>query len=280
LWRHFPVDDQRPEELANAILDFQKNYDFDLVKVTPASSYCIKDWGAEDEWHGNTEGTRDYSYRVVNAPEDWLKLRLLDPYEGSLGNQLTCLRMVCDELGPDVPVLQTIFNPLAQAKNLVGGQKLLVHLRQYPDAVREGLEIIAESTFRFIEACCQTGMSGIFYAVQHGSYQLLSRDEYDRFGRDYDLRLLDTVSQKWLNIHLHGKISCSKLRDYPVRVINPRSHTFPNRWVDLFPEWCVVCKDVHELALESAFKLRRYSGTKKSATSLELVVSQSHTEAT
>ena len=43
LWRHFPVDDQRPETLAAATLDFQHHYNFDLVKVTPASSFAIKD---------------------------------------------------------------------------------------------------------------------------------------------------------------------------------------------------------------------------------------------
>ena len=61
LWRHFPVDDQGPETLAAATLDFQHSYDFDLVKVTPASSFSIKDWGAEDAWEGSTEGTRRYT---------------------------------------------------------------------------------------------------------------------------------------------------------------------------------------------------------------------------
>ncbi|HEX9331036.1 MAG TPA: hypothetical protein VF896_04035, partial [Anaerolineales bacterium] len=45
LWRHFPVDDQSPETLADAHLHYQQDYDFDLVKVTPASSFCLKDWG-------------------------------------------------------------------------------------------------------------------------------------------------------------------------------------------------------------------------------------------
>jgi uroporphyrinogen decarboxylase len=222
LWRHFPVDDQTPDGLASAILDFQRLYDFDLVKITPSSSFCIKDWGAEDEWKGKSEGTRDYVHRVINSPEDWLKLTVLDPYKGTLGDQLTCLKMVCDELGSDVPILQTIFNPLAQAKNLVGGTKLLVHLRQYPDLVQAGLKTIAESTHRFIEAAARIGISGIFFAVQHASYQLLSQDEYIKFGRDYDFELLGEVSDKWLNmLHLHGEdIMFPLFTNYPVQVIN------------------------------------------------------------
>ena len=44
LWRHFPVDDQSPDGLAAAIFAFQNTFDFDLVKVTPSSSYCLRDW--------------------------------------------------------------------------------------------------------------------------------------------------------------------------------------------------------------------------------------------
>ena len=244
LWRHFPVDDQTPDGLAGAVLDFQRSYDFDLVKVTPSSSFCIKDWGVEDEWQGNTEGTREYGRRIINSPDDWIKLQPLDPYKGALGDQLTCLKMICDELGPGVPVLQTIFSPLAQAKNLVGGQKLLVHIRSYPDTIQIGLKTIAESTRRFIEAACHLGISGIFYAVQHGSYQLLSINEYIKYGRVYDLELLEVVSTKWLNmLHLHGENIMFKLfSDYPVQVINWHDReTLPNlaEGQNLYPG--VVC---------------------------------------
>ncbi len=222
LWRHFPVDDQAPESLAKAVTGFQTAYQFDLVKVTPASSYCIKDWGVEDEWRGNPEGTRQYTGRVINSAEDWLKLKILDPYQGYLGEQLTCLKLICNELGADVPVLQTIFSPLAQAKNLAGGEALLVHIRQYPEAVLEGLRTIAQSTMRFIEAAKPSGMAGIFYAVQHANYQLMSEAEYKHFGKKLDLEILSAVKDNWLNmLHLHGTNVIFKLfTDYPVQVIN------------------------------------------------------------
>lgn len=43
LWRHFPGDDQDPDELAASIIAFQRQYDFDFVKVTPDGSYSIRD---------------------------------------------------------------------------------------------------------------------------------------------------------------------------------------------------------------------------------------------
>lgn len=222
LWRHFPVDDQTPQALAEAVIDFQQTYDFDLVKVTPASSYCLKDWGVEDEWRGAVEGTRDYTRRVIQQPEDWERLPVLDPHRGHLKDMLDCLRIITVRLGDDTPVIQTIFNPLSQAKNLVGGDDLMVQMRRYPDAVRQGLETIVESTQRFIEAAMDTGIAGIFFAVQHAQYGILSEGEYASFGREFDLPVLESAHELWLNVlHLHGEqVMFEQLKDYPVQVIN------------------------------------------------------------
>lgn len=205
LWRHFPVDDQRPETLAAATLDFQNHYDFDLVKVTPASSFSIKDWGAEDIWEGHTEGTRRYTRRPIEKPQDWETLSVLSPSSPQLAGQLACLRLIRKGLPPETPLLQTIFSPLAQAKNLAGGERLIVHLRQHPQAVLKGLEAIAETTRRFVEACLETGLDGVFYAVQHAQAGLLTLDEYKTFGLPNDLASLEPARSLWCNLlHLHG----------------------------------------------------------------------------
>lgn len=222
LWRHFPVDDQTPDGLARATAAFQRTFDFDFVKLTPESSFCLKDWGAQDEWRGATEGTRTYTHRVIQHPDDWAKLPLLDPNRGHLGRQIECIQMLVKESGPDTPIIQTIFNPLSQAKNLVGNENLLVHLRRYPKAVHEGLQIITESTRRFIEAITNTGIAGIFFATQHAQYGLLTSEEYNIFGTNYDLQVLEPAQDLWFNVlHLHGSdIMFDAFTSYPVQVIN------------------------------------------------------------
>jgi len=222
LWRHFPVDDQTPQGLAQSITIFQHTFDFDLVKVTPASSYCLKDWGAQDEWRGNPEGTREYTRRVILDPEDWGQLPLLNPKRGYLGAELETLRLLVQELGPEIPIIYTIFNPLSQAKNLVGGAELLVQLRRYPEALHVGLKIIAESTLRFIQVLHETGIDGIFYAIQHAQYGLLTEQEYQQFGKTYDLQVLEAAEAfKLKMLHLHGKdVMFDLAADYPVNIIN------------------------------------------------------------
>ncbi len=222
LWRHFPGDDFRPEDLAAETVAFQRRYDFDFVKVTPASSFCLQDWGAEDVWLGDMEGTREYTVHPIKSPADWYALQPLNPTQGALGAQLQALRLIARELGEEVPFIQTIFSPLAQAKNLVGEENLLVHMRREPGALCAGLETITETTVRFVEAARETGIAGIFYAVQHAQYRLLSEAEYTVYGRPYDLRILEAAQGLWFNVlHLHGTgVMFDLLADYPVQVIN------------------------------------------------------------
>lgn len=206
LWRHFPGDDQRPADLAWATLMWQATWDWDFVKVSPASSFCLVDWGAQDRWVGGDEGNREYVRRVIAAPEEWGRLPALDCTKGALGGQIDCLRRLGDAAGDDLPFIQTVFSPLAQAKNLAGGDRLASHIRQAPEQVRAGLETITQTTLHFIEAAKGTGIAGIYYAVQMANFGVLTEEEYRAFGEPYDRRILAAVQDCWFNmVHLHGR---------------------------------------------------------------------------
>jgi uroporphyrinogen decarboxylase len=176
----------------------------------------------EDKWEGDTEGTRRYTKRAVHDPSDWEKLPILNPDSPHLANQLKCLRLIRSELDPQTPILQTIFNPLAQAKNLAGGESLIVQLRKYPEAVMKGLEIIAESTRRFIAAAVETGIDGIFYAIQHAQSHLLTEEEFSKFSLPFDASLLKSFKDLQFNmVHLHGNnVMFDQVSDLPMSILN------------------------------------------------------------
>jgi len=222
LWRHFPVDDQEPETLAEATIAFQEDFDFDFVKVSPSSSFCLREWGAMDVWRGDPEGTRDYSRRPIEEPKDWLDLKPLRVTEGNLGKQLACLTILQKRLGDQVPYIQTVFSPLSQAKNLAGGERLLEHLRRDPRSVEAGLKTIAATTAAFIQEAIKTGISGIFFAVQHASFGLLDREAFRRYGKVFDREVLDVAQGLWLNVlHLHGSaLMFDVASTYPTSVVN------------------------------------------------------------
>lgn len=222
LWRHWPGDDQDAHALAAAHLKWQQDYDWDVLKVGPASSYSVVDWGVRDRWVGHIEGTREYTHRPIQQAADWAELRPLDPNHGMLATQLKTLRLVKEAVGDTVPVLATIFAPLSQAKHLADNEPMLTHLRHQPELFRQGQETIVESTLRFIEAAKKIGIDGIFYAIQHARYPLLSRAEYEKWGRPFDLQILNAVQDLWLNmVHLHSTdVMFDLVAAYPVQLLN------------------------------------------------------------
>ncbi|MBK8984936.1 MAG: uroporphyrinogen decarboxylase [Chloroflexi bacterium] len=222
LWRHWPGDDQDPHALAAAHLKWQQDYDWDLLKIGPSSTYSVEDWGVQTRWVGHIEGTREYTRRTIHQPDDWASLSPLEPNAPNLAAQIESLRMVGEAVGETVPFIATIFSPLSQAKHLAGDPLMLSHMRRDPDAFHQGLATITESTLRFIEAAKGAGIAGIFLAVQHARYPLMSRVEFMEFGRPYDLQVLTAVSDLWCNmVHLHGaEVMFDLVADYPAQFLN------------------------------------------------------------
>jgi uroporphyrinogen decarboxylase len=219
-WRHFPADDQDPERLAEATAMFQGIYDLDLIKVSPSSSFCIRDWGIEDSWNGNTEGTRDYlNYLSLDEAK---KIYVLEPTIGSLGKQLKALEIITNQFLRETPVIETIFSPLSQLKNLLGKKNLANAIRQEPEKVKTILDVITETTSQFMQSCLTLQIDGFFYAVQHASADVLSREEFQVFGKAYDERLFELLGQTDFSIlHVHGShIYFDTMLDYPCSIIN------------------------------------------------------------
>lgn len=252
LWRHFPVDDQTPETLAAATINHQSRYDFDIVKITPASSFAVKGWGVEDEWMGDSEGSRRYTRRVIQSPKDWEKLTVLSPRSRYLADQLACVRLVKQGLPAETPIIQTVFNPLSQAKNLAGNDLLLEHLRACPEAVLAGLDIIAKSTALFIEALLEIGIDGIFYAIQHAQKHLLELGEYHSLSLPFDHQAIAPAQNMWCNLlHLHGReIHFSLVHDLNFPMVNWHDRETPPSLAEalsLYPG--VVCGGLRQESL-------------------------------
>jgi len=222
LWRHFPTDDLDPEQLALSALAFQTQYDWDFVKLTPTSSYSVEDWGCRVAYRGHPEGTSEYIARPIETQADWARLEPLDPHTGALGQQLACIRRARELAGSDIPLIETVFSPLAQAKNLVGGGLEIVHLRRHRVEVQHALEVIAETTVRFVQAALAAGADGIFYAMQRAAADSLSEAEYREVARPLDLRILEAAKDARFNLlHLHGLHTYFNLvADYPAHALN------------------------------------------------------------
>jgi uroporphyrinogen decarboxylase len=93
-----------------------------------------------------------------------------------------------------------------------------------PDGLRAALDVITETFITYSLASLGTGASGIFFATTGwATKDMLSEDEYRRWGRDFDLRVLDAVKDRAPFNVLHNcgaGIYFDLLADYPVHAIS------------------------------------------------------------
>ena len=115
LWRHWPVEDESPDTLADAMVRWQREYDWDLVKHAPNGNYVIHDWGGETSYIPEKSrglGVSTVTRWAVTSAHGWPELAQLDVTRGHLGEQLRAVRQVAAALDGSVPILQTVFSPL------------------------------------------------------------------------------------------------------------------------------------------------------------------------
>ena len=90
---------------------------------------------------------------IIKRSLDWTEIRPLSPDRGQLAQQIECLSILDAAFAADeVPIMQTIYSPMAQAAQIAGCRQLLKDMRLRPDRLRTGLNALTESTLRFLEA--------------------------------------------------------------------------------------------------------------------------------
>ena len=171
----------------------------------------------------------------VKSLEDWGRIEHLDPTVGALGEQLKALELIAATADGEVPLLMTLFTPLAVAAQLAGSADAMSRLIEAaPDALASALDAITETLTAFVAEVMSRGAAGIFFATTRwASYDRLSDDEYAILGRPYDLRVLEAAKGAEFNVfHVCGGDNMlSELRDYPVQAYSWDAQDDTNLWL-------------------------------------------------
>jgi uroporphyrinogen decarboxylase len=224
LWRHFPNEDATPDDLVNATARFHNQFDVDLVKLMPTGMYPVLDYGVEVVPSADHIGTTRYKSGPVSDNSDWDSLPPASPDRGALKDQVDVVGRLRAALGPDMPILQTVFGPLTMAAKVAGGTDALRRLLE-DDAskVHAAMDRFAEDVIAFGRACVDAGCDGFFFATQLANRIELSEDLYREHGVPHDLRVLEALRPgTWFTmLHLHGLEPLFDLADqYPIDAVN------------------------------------------------------------
>jgi uroporphyrinogen decarboxylase len=231
-WGHFPSDPRTAPEIAAATLAFQHRFDWDFVKLMPSGMYFCQALGAEITPASGPGGTNGLATSPIAGADDWARLPIPDPRAGWLAEHVESVRLVRSALGPDVPIIQTLFSPLTIAHKLSLNGSFGRYLRRHRDALDEGLARIARASIDFAAATLDAGADGFFFATQEATLDELTEPEFSDLGHRRDHEVLAALGPRaWFNL-LHvcrEGIMADMVADYPVAAINWDSHhNFPS----------------------------------------------------
>ena len=224
MWKHFFKEENSINGLAESMLSFQNKFNWDFMKVNPRFSYHTEDWGVKMKTYDDPIKIPEKIEHPIKQNSDWNKIKRLDINEGVLGEHLEALKIISQSLKEKVPFVMTVFTPLSIAADLMkSNEEMKRQMKENKEKVHQALEEITDTFIDFSKECLNIGAWGIFYATTHwGTYNQMTKEEYEEFGKFYDLKILKEVSKAEFNI-LHvckSNNMIEYLSDYPVNSFN------------------------------------------------------------
>jgi uroporphyrinogen decarboxylase len=204
-WFHFSGNHIGGRRMARAHIDYYQKCQPDFIKVMNDNPYYMPN-----------------TLPAIEEASDWARLEKVPPAAALFQAQLDGLKILKNKLGDEVLFVTTIFSPYNYGQKISRDQ-VHKHIKENPEAVKQGMQVIAESLADFSLACIETGAAGIYYSAQAGGAETFTAPEHLEFIKPFDLAVLKAVDGKAPFNLLHicsEKTHFDNYKDYPADAVN------------------------------------------------------------
>jgi uroporphyrinogen decarboxylase len=160
----------------------------------------------------------------IRAPADWAHVPRCD--EAFFAPSIGVAEGLVKAAKHEALVIMTVYSPFMWASQLAGGETLADQLKDNPEAVSRGLEIMTDNVLTFVRGCRRVGVDGFYVSSQGGeAFRFPGTDIFEKYIKPTDLAVWDEVQSCSFNI-LHicdyagGYDNLSPFLDYPGHVVN------------------------------------------------------------
>ncbi|MBN1565760.1 MAG: hypothetical protein JXA10_18095 [Anaerolineae bacterium] len=203
---HFPPQFRAGQASVEKHLEFFRYTDMDLVKIQYEGVYP--------------------RLPAIQTPDDWAKMPLYgaDFY----APQVEAVQGLVKALQDEAVIVITLYSAFMFAGQTLGSEDLLIqHLREDPEKVKQGFEIITESMMIFVEACIAAGVDGFYASTQGGEAPRLGGTSiFTEYVKPYDLVVMNAINARCPFNILHvcdyraGYDDITPYQDYPGQVVS------------------------------------------------------------
>ena len=138
----------------------------------------------------------------IRRPEDWARMPCygLDFYEAPL----RLVEGLVKAAKSEALVIQTLYSPFMCAGHTAGVQVIADHIKQDPEKVKHGMQVITDSLMLFVKECIRLGLDGFYASTQGGeSGRFDDPALFDACVKPYDLALMEEINRACIFNILH-----------------------------------------------------------------------------
>lgn len=214
-WFHFPLDMDLEKECVGAHLSYYKQCDIDFIKIM-----C--------------DGFFDYPNEIIpmiQKPEDWFRMKPLGENHPFIRGQVERVKQIAEAVGKECCTFYNVFCPMSYFRFCTSDELLMRHLRENPEAVMYAMDVIAEDAALLSRLVIEEGgCDGIYYCVQNAEESRFTAEEYRKYVRPGDLKVLEYANRysQYNILHCCGwageKNRIEVWQDYPAKTVNWAVH--------------------------------------------------------
>lgn len=215
---HLNLEDRHVGDFTKAVIAYEDQHDFDILKVMQNGLYFAEDFGLiMDE----PRDSGDAGYKKIRIPaftciEDMEKVTTHPVTEGVLAREMESIGILCDYYKDKVPVLATVFGPYRTFCHMSGyyglpdrnvklfGGNMVDWIKAHEKIYFHVMDVLTEQVIMNMNGFLDKGAAGFFFCpggtYTHDPY---NDEDYLKYIRPYDEKVLAAVYDRSLFTMLH-----------------------------------------------------------------------------
>lgn len=212
---HLNLEDRHTGDFTKAVIAYEDQHDFDILKVMQNGLYFAEDFGQIVDPPLNSD---DAGFKKTRRPafatiEDLEKVTTHPITEGALAREIESIRILCEYYKDKVPVLPTVFGPYRMFTHMFNGPgfkpllfegKAVDFIKSHEELYFHVMDVLSEQIIMNMNGFLDVGAAGFFFCPS-GTYphDPFTDEEYEKYIRPYDEKVLSAVYDRTFFTMLH-----------------------------------------------------------------------------
>lgn len=180
-WHHFNKTEKFGKPAILAHKNFFEIINPDMLKVMNEHLFVIKE--------------------TIKNSDDWAKVTRLNFKDNGYDDYIEEFKAIKSQMPKDLPLFATIHGTLVSAYhateemgNFINPNNMVsTHLRENPEAVIKGLEVVSDTLCELVEKLIKAGADGIYYAALGGEEYRFTSELFCKYVKPYDDKVINAI---------------------------------------------------------------------------------------